>query len=485
MSQSKSLSQTKSLPYLSGQPILGHMSSMTGDVLGFLRRLARDYQEAVHIKLAHIDVCFLFEPELVREAFVRRANEFEKSDIQVHMLRKAFGRGLVASTGDFHRQQRKLMQPVFHHQRIHSYGRLMAEYTDHFIQNWQDGQQVDMQSEMMQLTMYIVGKALLGADMDNLSCEAPVVAEAIASNQYWLEKEFWLGFKLPFWLPLRSQRAIKQNNQQLRDVLRPIIAAHHAQNGENGKDLLSLLMSAVDEDGRPMDDDLLMDEVVNLFSAGHETTSNALTWTFYLLAQHPKVMAKLQAEVDGVFGDGRLPTTDDLTDLAYTEMVIKEAMRLYPPAWSLQFRQALRATTIGGYDIKKGTMLVAAPYALHRNPIYFPDPERFQPERFAPEQSANLPRYAYLPFGAGPHVCIGAQFAMMEAKMILAMIARRFDVTLAPNQVVEPEPLITMGPKDGLQVVLRERERPFRSQSMAQLETTTAASGCPFHSASA
>ena len=479
------MSQPKSLPYLPGQPILGHMTSMKGDVLGFLRRLVRDYQEAVHIKLAHIDVCFLFEPELVREVFVKRANEFEKSDLTVHLMRKTFGRGLVASTGDFHRKQRKLMQPVFHHQRIQSYGRLMAEYTERFIQNWHNGQQVDMQAEMMQLTMYIVGEALLGADMDNLSCEAPVVAEAIASNQYWLEKEFWLGFKLPFWLPLPSQRSLKQNNQRLRDVLRPLMAAHHAQDDKHEKDLLSLLMSAVDENGRPMDDELLMDEVVNLFSAGHETTSNALTWTFYLLAQHPEVMAKLQAEVDGVLADGRLPTTEDLTDLAYTEMVIKEAMRLYPPAWLLQFRQTLTATTIGGYAIKKGTMLVAAPYALHRNPIYFPEPERFEPERFVPERSANLPRYAYLPFGAGPHVCIGAQFAMMEAKLILAMIAQRFDVILAPNQVVEPEPLITMGPKDGLQVLLRERERPSLSQPSPQLAMNVAASGCPFHNVSA
>ena len=447
------------LPSPPAQPILGHMNAFKGDILGFLSQLAHDYDEIVHVRLAHINICFLFEPELIREALVKRANEFEKGDINIHIMRKAFGRGLLVSTGSFHRQQRKLMTPVFYHKRIQSYGRIMTDYTEHVLQEWHSGQTINLHDEMMRLTMYIVGKTVLNTDMDNLTCEAPIVAEAIASNQHLLEKEFWVGFKVPPWLPTRSQRTIKENGRCLRDVLHPIITDHHANNNKDQGDLLSLLMAAEDDNGQPMDDDLLMDEVVTLFSAGHETTSNALTWTIYLLAQQPEIMGKLQAELDEVL-NGRIPTADDLADLPYTEMVLKEAMRLYPPVWLLPFRQARTATTIGGYAIKKGTLISAAPYALHRSPTYFPEPERFDPERFHPERSADLPRYAYLPFGAGPHVCIGAQFAMIEAKLILAMIAQRFNVILPPNQVIEPEPLVTMGPKNGLHVVLDERKRP-------------------------
>lgn len=445
---------TRPMPCPPAKPILGHMTDFRGDMLGFLRRLAKDYNELVHLKLAHINVCYLFEAELVREVFVRRAKEFSKADINVHIFRKVFGNGLVISTGSFHAQQRKVMQPVFHHHRIQGYAPIITDYTAELMRGWRAGQMIDFHEEMMKLTMYIVGKALFDADMDSLEDEAQTVAEAIASNQKWLEKEFWLGFKVPFWLPTRGNRQMRRNNVALKEVLQPIVTAHRA-NPDQHKDLLTMLIAASEaERGEGgMSDEQLMDEVINLFSAGHETTSNALTFALYLLTRNTAVLRKLQAEVEGVLA-GRAPTLDDLPALMYTEMVIKEAMRIYPPVWALQFREVRENTTLGGYQLKKGMIITAPIFGLHRNETYFPDPERFDPERFAPERAAGLPRYAYLPFGAGPHVCIGAQFAMMEAKLILAMLVQCFEFELADGYVFELEPQVTMSVRHGLPVRL-------------------------------
>lgn len=445
------------LPSPPSELILGHMRSFRGDVLRFLRELVQEYDELVHLKLAHIDMCFLFDADLVREVFVKRAREFTKGDLNINVMKKGFGNGLIISTGEFHRKQRKLMQPVFHHGRIQSYAPIIADYTGRVTDSWETGTTIDLHEEMMKLTMYIVGKALFGADMGSLTGETHTVADAIAGNQKWLEKEFWIGFPVPAWLPTKGNRTVKRNIRALHEVLQPIIDTHRAQPSRY-QDLLSLLMDASDPetDEGPMSDAQLMDEVVNLFSAGHETTSNALTFALYLLTQHPQVTAKLQTELDDVL-DGRTPTLDDLPNLSYTEMVIKEAMRLYPPVWLLQSRQVREETTLDGYPLKKGTIITTPIFALHRNEKYFPDPERFDPERFTPERAADLPRYAYLPFGAGPHVCIGAQFAMMEAKLILAMLAQRFMFDLADDYVFELEPQVTMAAKNGLPVTVTER----------------------------
>ncbi|MCA9982181.1 MAG: cytochrome P450, partial [Anaerolineales bacterium] len=233
------------LPTPPGEPILGHMRSFRGDILGFLRQLVQEYDELVHLKLAHVDVCLLFDADLVREVFVKRASEFTKGDLNINVMKKGFGNGLVISTGEFHRKQRKLMQPVFHHSRIQSYAPMITTYTGRVLDDWQTGTPLDLHEEMMKLTMYIAGKALFDADMESLADEAHTVASAIASNQVWLEKEFWLGFPVPAWLPTKGNRTVKRNIRTLHEVLQPIIDAHRAQPSQH-KDLLTLLMDASD-----------------------------------------------------------------------------------------------------------------------------------------------------------------------------------------------------------------------------------------------
>jgi cytochrome P450 len=258
------------------------------------------------------------------------------------------------------------------------------------------------------------------------------------------------------WIPTPNNRRIRRATAVLDDVVLGIIAQRRASavggRVEDTGDLLSMLLLAENEDGRAMDDRQIRDEAVTLFAAGHETTSNALSWTWYFLAQNPDVEARLHAEVDAVL-DGRPPTVDDLKNLPYTEMILKESLRLRPPAWGLAGRTVLEETEIGGYTIPAGSTIFISPYQLHRLPEYFPDPERFDPERFTPENEKKLPRYAYLPFGAGPRVCIGNSFAMMEAHLILATVAQHVRLELVPGQEVEMAPLITLTPANGLKML--------------------------------
>jgi cytochrome P450 len=265
--------------------------------------------------------------------------------------------------------------------------------------------------------------------------------------------------------PTKNNRLRKKAKAVFYDTIDQLIAERRetAVNGqiEDTGDLLSMLLLTQDETGRAMDDNQVRDEMVTFFAAGHETTSNALTWTWYLLSQHPEVEALLHEEVDRVL-EGRLPALHDLAQLPYTEMVLKEAMRLYPPAWTLSARQATEDTTIGDYPVPKNTLVFVAPYAVHRRPEYFPEPERFDPQRFTPENEKKLPRYAYIPFGAGPRVCVGNFFAMMEAQLIIATIAQRFRLQLEPGQEIALNPLITLSPKYGLKMRLVEREQEVK-----------------------
>jgi cytochrome P450 len=305
--------------------------------------------------------------------------------------------------------------------------------------------------------------------MDEMSGRAVLVGEAIEDIQEISNKEYKTIFSWPEWVPTKNNRLRKQGRAVMYGTIDDIIverraAAVNGQVADTG-DLLSMLLLARDEDGRFMPDNQVRDELVTLFAAGHETTSNALTWTWYLLSQHPEIEAKLHQEIDEVL-NGRLPTLSDLPNLPYAEMILKESMRLYPPAWTLSTRQATEDTTIGRYPFPKDRLVFVAPYVVHRRPEFFPDPERFDPERFTPENEKKLPRYAYMPFGAGPRVCIGNSFAMMEAQLILATIAQRCRLELDPEQVVEINPLITLSPKHGLKMKLVERETAVREESL-------------------
>ncbi len=448
----------KTIPGPADTPFLGSVLPFRSNPISFLLDLAQTYGPIVQFSFFNTPIIMINDPDYIREVLVTNNKQFPKSDLDMEVLRRFIGVGLLTSEGDYHRRQRRLIQPAFHMRRIAGYAETMVDYTDRHIDRWQDGDIRDMSEEMMALTMFIVSKTLFDADMDDMQEVATAVGKAIHILQKVTNDEYRFPLLLPEWLPTPNNRQRREQRAILYGIIERMIDERRstAVAGEvaDTGDLLSMLLLARDEDDRPLSKQQGRDEGVTLFAAGHETTSNALTWTWYLLSQHPDVTARLHEEVDQVLGrgpDGRLPTLDDLPRLPYTEMVIKESLRLYPPAWVLGARQAAVATEIDGYPIPEGGAVLISPYVMHRQARYYPDPERFHPER-----EAELPRYAYIPFGGGPHVCIGNSFAMMEAQLLLATIAQRFRLTLL-QETVEKEPLITLGVKDGLRMLVTER----------------------------
>jgi cytochrome P450 len=320
-------------------------------------------------------------------------------------------------------------------------------------ERWHDGQTLDIAQEMMHLTLAIVGKTLFDTETE---AEAEEVREALTATM-----ESFTRFMLPFAelldrLPLPATRRFEQARARLDAIIYGIINERR-KSGEDRGDLLSMLIMAQDEeeDGGSMSDEQLRDEAMTIFLAGHETTANALTWTWYLLSQHTEVEAKLHAEIDGLLGD-RPPTAEDLPGLRYTEMVLAESMRLYPPAWILG-RRALKDYEVGGFHIPAGSIVVLSPYVMHRDERYFPEPQRFDPERWTPEAKEARPQFSYFPFGGGPRRCIGEGFAWMEGILVIATLARRWRMRLVPGHSVATQPMVTLRPKHGMQMKLEQR----------------------------
>jgi cytochrome P450 len=364
------------------------------------------------------------------------------------------GTGLLTSEGDVHLRQRRLAQPAFHRQRVAAYGATMAAYAAARRDRWRSGATVDVHQEMMALTLAIAGKTLFDADVEH---EAAEIGAALATTF----QSFHFGFFLPFGellerLPLPATLRFRKARARLDATIYRMIDERRRSGADRG-DLLSMLLLAQDTegDGGGMTDLQLRDEAMTIFLAGHETTANMLTWTWYLLSQHPDVEARLHAEVDAALGD-RLPTANDLARLPYSRMVLAEAMRLYPPAWIIG-RRALGPFEAAGYEIPARSIILASQYVTHRDARWFPDPERFDPERFTPEQQAARPKFAYYPFGGGPRVCIGEQFAWMEGVLVLATIAQRWTLRLVPGHPVALQPIITLRPKFGMRMTVEAR----------------------------
>lgn len=392
----------------------------------------------------------MFHPDMYHDVLV--SNTFIK-DGQYTSERKGMayflGKGLLTSNDDFWRRQRKLASPAFHTKRIDAYAETMVNFSLQTVDAWRDNEIRDIDHEMMKLTLRIVTKTLFDTDMAD---DARRIGDALMVLQYMFND----ADLLPDWWPKLKRKQREAARQDLDDVVYPMINERRSAGEiEDRGDLLSMLMLAEDEDGNRMSDKQVRDESVTIILAGHETTANALNWTWYLLAQHPEIEAKLHEELDTVL-QGTPPTLADLRRLPYTEMVIKESMRLYPPAYGVS-RISTEDTNVAGYDIPKGSVVNVLSYSVQRDPRWWDEPERFMPERFANGGGAKH-RYAYIPFGGGPRVCIGQSFAMMEACLLLATIAQRYSLALAPGKKVMTETLITLRPKNGLQMRLKERE---------------------------
>ena len=441
-------------PQPKGKPVVGNLLEFRRDPLNFLLGLARDHGDVVRFMLGPQEVLFINHPDFIRDVLVTHNRNFIKSR-GLQMAKRFLGEGLLTSEGEFHRRQRRLAQPAFHRQRIIQYAAAMVDYALRTRERWRDRSTLDISQEMMRLTLAIVGKTLFDADVES---EAKEIGRALSDIMRLFDR-----ITMPFpallnKLPLPSNFRFVKASRRLDQTIYRIIEQRRAS-GEDRGDLLSMLLLAQDEegDGTCMSYIQLRDEAMTIFLAGHETTANALTWTWYLLSQHADVEAKLHEEIDSVL-DGRLPEADDVARLRYVDMVFAESMRLYPPAWVMG-RQVLNDYPVGRYVARSGAIILMSPFVMHHDSRYYPDPFRFDPERWTPEARSERPKFAYFPFGGGPRRCIGEQFAWTEAILVIATLAQRWRMRLVPGFRAEPKPMITLRQKYGMQMLLEERRK--------------------------
>jgi cytochrome P450 len=432
-----------------GAPLLGDLLPFRRDPLAYLVRTARDHAgEIVRFRQGPRHVYLVKHPDLVREVLVTRQHDFSKSRA-LQWAKLFLGEGLLTSEGDVHTRQRRLSQPAFHRQRIGGYGADMVARAVAAREAWTAGAVLDLDGEMMRLTLAIVSRTLFGIDLATAAGEVREDLSVLVS--------LFPRFSLPFFaliqkLPLPSNARFDRSVRRLDALVNGLIAERRRDGVDRG-DLLSMLLLAQDEegDGGGMSDRQLRDEVMTLLLAGHETTSNALTWTWYLLSQNAEAEARWREELRTVLG-GRPPTVEDLPALRYTERVLAESMRLFPPAWGLG-RRALRDVPLGGFTVPAGAVVALVPYVIHRDARFWPDPTRFDPERFTDRAKAERPRFAYFPFGGGARSCIGEPFAWMEGMLLLATIGQRWRLRLVPGHPVEPKALITLRPRYGMKMI--------------------------------
>jgi cytochrome P450 len=430
-------------PSLKGAPLIGQLLEFRDRRLELQLRVARECGDLGRIRIGPIAAYVASSAELAHQVLVESADAFTKSRGLGKFARPLIGDGLLSSEHELHRRQRKLMSPAFSHRRIATYASTMADLTERAQARLPDGATVDVAHEMTRLTLAIVGKTLFDT---NVECEADDIGASMTVANHYISGQL-TSVPLPSWLPTRRRRELRRAVARLDDIIYRLIAARRLAGVDVG-DVLSTLVMARDEDGAGMSDRQIRDEAVTLLLAGHETTANALAWSFHLLGRHQAAYDRLIAESAAVLR-GRSPTMDDLPRLPYALAVLKEAMRLYPPAYIIG-RMATRAVAVGDETLRPGDTVFINIYAMHRRADYFADPERFEPDRFSSAAEKELPRGAYLPFGGGPRICIGNHFALMEGQLILAALAQRLRFAPVDDRAVEAEPLVTLRPKNGL-----------------------------------
>lgn len=421
-----------------------------------LRNLLADigrYGDLIGYRMIGTRIVLAAHPDAIRQVLIDKQEIYSKQSSDYVRLRKLLGDGLLTSEGPYWSSERHALQPHFSHQRLAAYASAMVAATNAMIERWTSaaarGEPLDIFQEMARLTLIIVGRTLLDTD---LSADAERINHALTIANAHFGTVSLFGLLAP-WLPTRRNRRMRAALRELDAITYRIVAERRRHPGPEG-DLITALFAARDPaTGALLSDRQLRDEVITLMLAGHETTANALAWTFYLLWQNRDARDKLVREAREVLG-GREPTAEDLARLRYTRMVLDESLRLYPPAWATS-RRAEVDDTIGGYRIRRGSLLLISQWVTHRHPALWDEPERFIPERFAPERAADSrPRLAYFPFGAGPRTCIGAAFALTEATLVLAAVSQRFLLDLVPDHPVVPQPLITLRPRYGLRMTL-------------------------------
>jgi cytochrome P450 len=434
-----------------GSPILGVMSEFSRDTFGFIER-CREYGDVVRMRFLYLTAYFLYHPNDIEFVVSTNAKKFIKArNLRSPLFQRLVGNGLLTSEGEVWKRQRRLAQPAFHKHRINAYAETMVEFAERAASTWRNHEVRDIHRDMLRLTLEIVVKTLFNADV---SADADKVGEVLGRIVTPFAGQATLKWIMDNRLPTRTHRLFNQDAREIDAIVYRIIDERRASRRDEG-DLLSMLLKAQDEDGSQLSDRQLRDEVMTIFLAGHETTALTLSWTWYLLAQNPGAEKKFHAELAEVLG-GRLPTMADLSRLPYTEMIAKESMRLYPPAYALG-REAVEECEIGGFRVPRGAQIFMFQWATQRDARFFDQPEKFHPERWTEEFSSSLPKYAYFPFGGGPRACIGNYFAMMEIVLLLATIGQRFRFSLAPDHPVSLMPAMSLRPADGIKGLVRNR----------------------------
>lgn len=436
---------------LPGVPVLGVLPELQKNPLRVMERATLEHSPVVRLPLPLVEGFIISDPKLVEHVLVGNSRNYVKQTRGYEMLRKVLGNGLVTSEGEFWKRQRRIAQPAFHRERMLAFGEMMTTAATDMVNAWQPGRPFDVANEFMRVTLRLVGETLLSSDVTSSASE---VGQAITVALEHLIHRTLHPFGLPEWVPTPRNRGFQKALSQLDRVVLGMIGSRRDGSGPKN-DLLAMLMEARDpETGEGMSDEQLRDEVMTIFLAGHETTANALAWTMVLLGKSPQVEQRLVKELNEVLG-GRVPTMSDVPKLTYTAMVLKESMRLYPPVWSLA-RRVVETEVVDGVTLPKDAIVFICSYALHRHPGFWTDPEAFDPERFAADAPQPV-KGAYLPFSMGQRKCIGDTFAMVEATLVLATVLQRMHLSLVPGQQFTPEPVITLRPLGGVQVVASPR----------------------------
>ncbi len=427
----------------------GSIYSIRIDPLKLMQDAAKKYGDLCCIKRGKFRLYIANDPAIVKELLLTKHMNFSKGSPKT---KKIVGDGILTSSGDFHHKQKRLMQPAFHQQQLASYATIMTDFAGRVTNEWKDGQELDVRDQMMRLTMGIVAKCLYSADVES---DWKEVAKALYDVNEYLDM-----LSSPFAgvldrLPLPVNRRFRRALQELDAVIYKIIEQRRNSTADSG-DLLSTLLKAQYEEGGGMTNKQLRDETMSLFLAGHETTANVLTWALYLLSQNPSVEEKLLRELARVLPGRRIPTAEDVPKLSYTTKVFTETLRLYPPIWR-SGRIAINDYFVRGYLIPAGSLILFSHYMIQRDPRYYDNPEQFNPDRWTPEMEANLPDFAFFPFGGGPRSCIGEPFAKMESIMLIAAIAQNWKMTHDPNHKAEIRTSLTLRPKYGMMMKLSKR----------------------------
>jgi cytochrome P450 len=462
-----------------GPWLTGSLGPYRRDPLGFFADCARRYGDFVPMRAGPFRAVLVSHPDLIEEVLVTKNRHFIKSGA-LRFARLLLGDGLLTLEGDAWLRRRKLVQPAFHRERIARHAEAMVASAERMMDGWRDGQARDAHADMTRLAFEVAATCLFGAD---LSADAAAVSAAVDRLERFFQARISRLFAVPWFVPTPTHLRVWWAGLRLLWTVRRLVAGRRRGAGDGRDDLLAMLLDARDDDGRPaMTRRQVREEALTVLLAGHETTANALAWSWYLLARNPGAEARLHEEVDRVLG-GRAPAFEDLPRLEYAGAVIAESLRVYPAAYAIG-RQAAEACEIGGHAVPRGTTILMSQWAVHRDPRFYDAPEEFRPERWTGGLARALPRYAYFPFGGGPRVCVGNSFALTEATLVLAAVARRFRLALRPDLDVRPLPTMTLRPDGGLEVVVSRRTRIDEGRPRpATADPAGQFAGCPAHSA--